>query len=236
MINLHCVCNTELLSFVPLSDTTCEVGGFACDSTHPRSLMIPSCAPDGRAVVSIGVRAFEGCRELYSVILPDSVREIGRRAFAFCTSLREIRVGAESDLSFIGNRAFMGCEALTVLRLSHLSTDLVCDDRAFAHCTHLRLVTLPSRMSAIGNGMFEGCRALIHVSLPSALRRVGTAAFSTCTSLRWLALPQTVEMIEDVAFAWCDHLTPLTLPTRECVIAASAFMNCPAVPDFMKAS
>ena len=42
---------------------------------------------NGKPVVAVSDSAFEGCSHLLSVILPDSVKEIGNYAFYGCTSL-----------------------------------------------------------------------------------------------------------------------------------------------------
>ena len=46
---------------------------------------------DGYAVTKIGESAFEGQTMLVSIDLPDSITVIGRRAFAGCTSLKEMK-------------------------------------------------------------------------------------------------------------------------------------------------
>lgn len=227
-------CDIQHLNFMPLSADTCAVAGTT--EAHPVCLQIPAYDPDGRLVVEIGDGAFAGLTSLCAVMIPDSVRSVGRRAFAFCSSLEEIHVGRNSQLTHIGNRAFTGCEGLTDLRFGHLRQTLVCETNAFAYCTHLRSVVLPDGMTALGEGMFEGCNRLAHVHLPASLQTVGAAAFSACGSLCYLTLPAHVQFIGEGAFAWCGKLVSLQLPERACVIAASAFRECPARPDFMMAS
>ena len=237
MTHLNDICGIQELCFSPLSDTTCAVKGFAeaCADSARTYLMIPETDPEGRRVVAIEEAAFAGNNELHSVMIPDSVETIGKRAFAFCTSLFEIRVGRYSRLSYIGDRAFIGCERLATLSLGHLYGNLVCGKKAFAHCTRLRAVALPMGMEEISEGMFEGCRMLTLVILPEMLRVVHTAAFSACVALSEMSLPPSVRRIDDTAFSFCGKLKALSLPESECVISATAFLDCPAMPDFMRA-
>ncbi len=236
MTHIHDICNIQELAFSPVSDTTCMVTGFAnateelCDC-----LVIPETDPEGRLVVGIANQAFANRDDIRSVVIPDSVERIGKRAFAFCTSLFDIRLGRDSRLASIGDRAFIGCEHLSSLSLGHLHQNLICGKKAFAHCTRLRAVVLPTGMEEISEGMFEGCRMLTLVMLPEMLRVVHTAAFSACVMLSDLSLPSTLRRIDDSAFSFCGKLRSIVLPDCECIISASAFLDCPAMPDFMKA-
>ncbi len=56
--------------------------------------------------------AFEGCKSLTRLTIPDSVTEIGEEAFLKCTSLTDITIPA--SVTEIGNDAFKGCISLTV--------------------------------------------------------------------------------------------------------------------------
>ena len=148
----------RLFTYEAVSEDTCAVTGYVGSETA--SLLIPSADPEGRTVVAIGDRAFANCAFLRAVTLPDSVESVGRRAFAFCTGLLDIRTSAESRLSSVGDRAFMGCERLTVLRLGRLRDLTSFGRNAFAYCTRLRSVVLPEGMTELAPSLFEGCAAL----------------------------------------------------------------------------
>ncbi len=240
MTHINVTSTLHIFSFSPLSEHTCQISGISTLSEDLLiSLVIPEIAPDGRKVTAIGDRAFSGLTSLQRVDVPASVESIGARAFAFCSNLMEVRYGrrngCDASLSHIGDRAFMGCERLTVLALGELQGDLTCGKKVFAHCTRLRAAVLPEHMRVISEGMFEGCRALTYVRLPEALSTISASAFSTCLSLTSLSLPHKVSFIDDCAFAFCSSLETLVLPECECVVSVSAFLNCPARPDFMEA-
>jgi hypothetical protein len=47
----------------------------------------------------------------------------------------------------------------------------------------LKTIKLPSTLTSIGSGAFEGCKNLTSVTIPAAVTSIGDAAFSTCYSL-----------------------------------------------------
>ena len=59
----------------------------------------------------IGFEAFEYCRSLTSVVIPDSVTSIGVEAFYYCSGLTSITI--PNSVTSIGYEAFKGCSGLT---------------------------------------------------------------------------------------------------------------------------
>ena len=72
---------------------------------------------DGEAVLSLADGCFEGCRNLTSVELPDTLEAIGNHAFRDCTGLRGIEI--PESVNRIGAEAFYGCSALEAVCLSN---------------------------------------------------------------------------------------------------------------------
>ena len=62
---------------------------------------------DGKPVTKIGGRAFQNCKILKSVGIPESVTVIGDLAFRGCDSLTDISI--PSSLTHIGDYAFSHC-------------------------------------------------------------------------------------------------------------------------------
>ncbi|MDD6375251.1 MAG: leucine-rich repeat protein, partial [Ruminococcus sp.] len=77
------------LEYEELEDGTVEITKFV--SSTSTDIELPSVI-DGKSVTSIGESAFDvdvvgACRNLTSIIIPDSVTSIGARAFFKCNSL-----------------------------------------------------------------------------------------------------------------------------------------------------
>ena len=74
--------------------------------------------------------AFFGCENLKEIYLPEGVREIGCRAFAFCPNLQSIRL--PSTLHCIGTLVCFDCARLKrvilPVRMGHINLRLVFAD------------------------------------------------------------------------------------------------------------
>ena len=118
-------------------------------------------------VTAIGDRAFEGCRNLQSITIPNSVTSIG-------------------------NYAFQRCYSLTSLTISNGVTSI--GDYAFENCGSLQSVIIPEGVVSVGEGTFLWCHNLSKVELPSTLTSIGEGAFA---SSRGSSVPNIISHIEE---------------------------------------
>ena len=95
-----------------------------------------------------------GCRNSY---IPDTVRSIGKSAFAQCEGLTEIFIPA--SIETIG-------------------------DAAFDFCRELKKINLPIGLGYVGKGVFYHCTSLREVYLNSMLDSVNYKTFEDCWSLK----------------------------------------------------
>lgn len=70
---------------------------------------------EGMPVTSIGKKAFLSKKYLRRVILPDTIKEVGDWAFAYCSGLKEVEL-PKREISF-GKSVFLECEELEFLRV-----------------------------------------------------------------------------------------------------------------------
>lgn len=107
-------------------------------------------------VVSVGAHAFDNCRELLSLAIPNTVRATGEYAFANCTKLTAISFG----------------NSLTTISA-----------HCFENCTSLRTVYTPDTLLRIKEYAFNNCTNLNTLLIGASVREIGERAFSFCNSL-----------------------------------------------------
>ncbi len=170
-------------------------------------------------------------RSVTSVIIPDSVSNIGEIAFGFCINLASVTI--PGSVISIGNSAFANCTALTDLIIPDGVTAIGL--LAFAGCTSLVSVTIPGTVKEIGNGAFQECSSLTNVTLGSGLEFIGRTMFRYCPSLETITIPTSVTNVQAFAFRDCVMLTNVVLPSGLLRLAEQAFSGTAlrdvSVPD-----
>ncbi|MGM9785979.1 MAG: leucine-rich repeat protein, partial [Candidatus Cryptobacteroides sp.] len=186
-------------------------------------------------------------RLLESIVLPESLKTIGRSAFENCVALKEIvipeGVAYDSNEYYYNKSWFEGCENLTKAVLP--STLTVLPTNGFYNCASLRSVNIPEEVKIIPNGCFYGCSSLQSIELPSTLISISASGFSDCSSLKSITLPEGFTFVNvdqgdpyysEHAFANCTSLETVSLPKSLKSLPRYCFSGCSslktiAVPD-----
>lgn len=154
--------------------------------------------------ISIGKSAFEGCSSLKSFSLPSSVTVINDFVFKDCSSLESIILWG--DVTSIGKSAFENCTSL--LNVSIPSSCLLVDESAFEGCTKMESLIIWGG-NVIGNSAFKGCSSLTSISIPSDVISIGECAFMDCTCLQSVTIWGDNVNIGINAFSGCTSLDRL---------------------------
>ena len=187
------------------------------------SLVIPD------SVTNIGDYAFSGCRSLTSLVIPDSVTNIGDYAFEGCGSLSSLVL--PDGVTSIGKCAFRGCGSLSSLVLPDGVINI--GGNAFADCKSLRSVVIPNSVTSIGGGAFGGCKSLHSVVIPDSVTSIGDYAFSGCSALSSVVIPDSVSCIGNRAFSGCTSLSSLVIPDGVTSVGKYAFYDCSSLSSLV---
>jgi hypothetical protein len=183
--------------------------------TCAASVVIP------HGVTSIPDNAFDGCTELTTVTIPDSVTSIGVRAFAY-TSLTSVTIPA--NVTIIEDVTFYYCTSLTSVIIP--DGVLSIGFWSFGYCVSLSSVTFPHSITRIGYAAFHTCNSLVSVTIPDSVTMLSTWAFGYCTSLTSVNIPNSITTIWPTVFYHCSSLTSLTIPDSVTSIGSSACYRC----------
>lgn len=153
--------------------------------------------------------------EIKSVVIPDSVIEIGERAFYTCLQLEEVTMG--NGVKKIGQEAFAGCFKMKTIHLSDSLQEIGL--RAFNFCESLEALELPSSLRNIEMEAFGNCISLKSLSIPDGVQAIPPGTFDRCSSMEELYIPSSVTKIgagsklmpqyvgERTGLEDCDNLT-----------------------------
>lgn len=141
---------------------------------------------------SIGTSAFEECRAIKQVVLPDSVvkeqtivtenpdtqetitsvkHALGENVFKNCIALTDVTL---SGTEIIPKHAFDGC--VNLLSVKFASGNRTIDEYAFANCSRLGEVIFSYTVNKVCDYAFYGCSQLRYAEFPNAEARIGSIA------------------------------------------------------------
>ena len=196
-----------------------------------KSLVIPD------SVTNIGDYAFWGCKSLKSLVIPDGVTSIGDCAFYDCESLKSLVI--PDSVTSIGKSAFSGCKSLKSLVIPDSVTSI--GGRAFVGCTSLKSLVIPDSVGNIIGNPFSGWNGELKCLSPYFIYenkvlfdkdKSKIIAFRDKNTTSYV-IPDSVSCIGDYAFWNCHSLKRLVLPDSVSSIGDWAFWNCRSLTDIV---
>lgn len=181
------------LKFDPATGTITDCDTSVYSAVIPREI-------NGVPVTTIGKYAFQSCKKLKKVEIPDSVTCIDGSAFHACTALTSVTV--PSSVTSFGQYVF-------------------------ASCYNLETAVIPGSVKELPKNTFASCEALKSVTLGEGITSIDYWALGGCDKLEELILPDTVTYIAKQAVSGCDNLKTVTFGKSIKHIESKAFFNCP---------
>ena len=191
------------------------------------SLVTELVIPD--SVTNIGDKAFFGCNSLTSVVIPDSVTSIGEYAFSGCNSLANIVI--PDSVTSIGGRAFYECGSLTSIAIPKNVTSI--EYGTFGFCRSLTSIVIPDGVNSIGGSAFQGCSGLMSIVIPDGVTSIEYGTFEGCSSLKSIVIPDSVTSIDGHAFWGCSSLTNIVIPNGMTSIEDETFSHCKSLTNIV---
>lgn len=231
------------ITSITIPDKIVEVGEFAFSNSQLVSITFGN----GANLLPSGV--LKNCEKLESLILPNTLEEIGDSFAEGCTKLRNFEF--PSSLKSIGERAFATCNLLTSVVLPE---GLHCIGyQAFNDCKNLTNISLPLLLNETFE-ILKGATALISIKmgvkntinslfgnqegiLPNTLKNItiqeGVSTlpeefFNNHTEIQTVILPSTLIEIKKNAFKGCLSLISVEIKGVSMLerIEDRAFWNC----------
>ncbi|MBR2909161.1 MAG: leucine-rich repeat domain-containing protein, partial [Clostridia bacterium] len=154
-------------------------------------------------ITDIGENAFYCCKGIGELVLPDSLKTIGNRAFRYCQEITGV-LAIPNSVTSIGDWAFYSCSGLT------------------------GSLTIPDSITSIGEGAFAACVGLTgSLTIPDSVTSIGYSAFSYCVGLTSITIGDGVTSIGSEAFSSCSGLTSVYIPSSVTTISASSYYIAP---------
>ena len=157
---------------------------------------------------NIGNDAFRNCNLIKSIILPDSVTNIGDNAFYGCSKLAIVTINENNSVYASQDGILYNKE----------KTQFVYIPNALSGA-----ITIPDGITSIDSSAFENRRSITSVTLPDSVTSIGDSAFSDCRSLTSIIIPDGVITIGERAFYYCNLLTSVIIPDSIRSIGDNAF-------------
>ncbi len=142
--------------------------------------------------------SFGDCYCINSVILPSGVRIIGKSAFCgaggWSTDIKSITL--PDTVQNIGDKAFFCCSRLESIIIP--DSVKIIGNSAFNQCSKIESVIIPDKVESIGSAAFFDCENLKSIKLGSGVKSIGARPFEYCSNLSEFIVDEKNEHIKFV--------------------------------------
>ncbi len=130
-------------------------------------------------VKKLGEQCFFNWKHLTEIELPNSLKEIGNKAFSH-TRIREVQL---PKITKLGIGAFGACQSLKRV-FFHPETKLTTLEAGIFNLTKIEEIKLPDSIQIIDSNCFSECYELRTIDLPKSLTTIKEGAFDQCYALK----------------------------------------------------
>ena len=238
---------TEGLEF-SIVDGTAKVSDYK--GTDSKVIIPATIIRDGKTykVTSIEGWAFNNCKKLTSITIPNSVISIEDLPFFWCENLTSIDIDKNNThyKSIDGNLYSKDGSTLLQYAAGKTATSFTIPnsvtsigESAFRDCESITSITIPDGVTSIGKSAFWGCSSLTSIDVDknnqnyksidgNLYSKDGTTLikYAVGKTDTTFTIPDHVTTIGDEAFCGCKNITSITIPDSVASIGDYAFAHC----------
>jgi len=172
--------------------------------------------------------------DVETVVIPETVKAIGGRAFKDCTALTSVTIQPNSKLQQIEVLAFENCTSLKVVNIENAEGLKTIGTKAFYNCASIQKIKLPSNLETIGAEAFSNCTALRSINIPTKLELVNfdAARFYNVPALEEIIFDDGWQSIKGYLFFGITSNVNMIIPKGVTSISATLFANSGEVNMF----
>lgn len=187
----------------------------------------------GLPVVQIDDDAFKDAKNVTSLIIPNSINNIGSHICDGMTSLQSLTV------PFVGpNKNATGQNGVFGYFFGSTAATGLVETRQYYDSSNSRTSYIPESLRQvtvldgnIGYGAFDSCNMLTNVAIEGA-ETIGKNAFLTCSSLSAISLNEGIKTIGDSAFAG-TAIVELVIPNSVTKLGNYICSGCASLKTFL---
>lgn len=199
--------------------------------------------PDG--VEQIAEEAFLDQPFIEEILFPDSTTAIEKRAFAHCSSLREVHLGKSLKKIGIESFAYTAIERFVLPPNARFVKQQTWDGKTPFYGSKLKAFELEgeNELYAVIDGLLYiknswGLRLRLcppayegHLQIPEGVAEIGTCSCWGCTELKSVFVPDGVKTIGDDAFSGCTKLESVEIDGHVDKLGDWCFAGCTALKE-----
>lgn len=149
-----------------------------------------SIIPSDGSVTKIASSAFDSCVGLTSIVIPDTVDEIGYRCFYQCLDLESVTLS--KNVSILNSYTFFGCYNINTLVLPDVLTTI--HESALNGLGALTELILPETVNVIEDSGLKGL-GVEELIIPDGVVSLGRESLASCSRLKRLVIGKGVNTI-----------------------------------------